>query len=161
MDGNSAAAAYNGMVTPTINPDAPWVGARSQFFRVDVFGVSLGMFSKVEGLGAQVAIEKREEGGTNGYVYQLPGRVTYPNIKVTRPVNQHSTGIAMLFSAMNDPKFPRTASITAIDTLGAPMAAWNMIDVVLVQWQGPSFTTESASLATETLEFAHHGFAAP
>lgn len=161
MDGHSAAGAYNGMVTPTIDPNAPWVGARSQYFRVDIFGVVLGMFSKVEGLGAQVTIEKREEGGTNGYAYQLPGRVTYTNIKVTRPVNQHSSAIAMLFSAMNDPLVPRTASITAIDTLGAPMAVWNMLDVSLVQWQGPTFTTETASLATETLEFAHHGFAAP
>lgn len=160
MDGNAAAGSYSGMVTPTLDPNAPWVGARSQFFRVDIFGVLLGMFSKVEGLGAQITMEKREEGGTNGYVYHLPGRVTYPNIKVTRPVNQHSSAIATLFAAMNDPNVKRTATITGIDTLGAPIASWTMVDVLLVQWQGPSFTTETASLATETLEFAHQGFQA-
>jgi hypothetical protein len=30
--------------------------------------------------------------------------------------------------------------------------------VIPVKWQGPSFSAESAKVATETLEIAHHGF---
>jgi phage tail-like protein len=161
MNGQAAAAQYNGMVTPTLDYGAGWVSGRTQFFRVDIIGVVLGLFSKCEGLGATLAVEKREEGGTNGYAYNLPGRVTYSNIKVTRPVGVHSSAIATLFQAMNDPMAPRTATITALDSIGGPLAAWTMNNVVVVKWTGPSFNTGSAEAATETLEFAHEGFAMP
>jgi len=161
MNGQAAAAQYNGMVAPTLDYGASWVTARTQFFRVDIFGVTLGLFSKCDGLGATLAVEKREEGGTNGYAYNLVGRVTYSNIKVTRPVGVHSAAIATLFQAMNDPKAARTATITALDSVGAPMTAWTMNNVIVVKWDGPSFNTGSAEAATETLEFAHEGFATP
>ncbi len=161
MSGQAAAAQYNGMVSPTLDYGSGWVAARSQYFRVDIFGVVLGLFSKVEGLGATLAVEKREEGGTNGYAYNLPGRISYSNVKITRPVGVHSAAIATLFTAMNDPMAPRTATITALDNVGAPMTAWTMNNVMIVKWQGPTFSTDSAQAATETLEFAHEGFATP
>lgn len=161
MNGQAAAAQYNGMVTPTLDAGVRWVAARSQHFRVDIFGVSLGLFSKCEGLGAKVAVEARSEGGTNGYAYNLSGRITYTNIKITRPVNSHSAAIATLFQAMNDPMAPRTATIAALDNIGAPLSVWTVLDVTLVNWQGPTFDTGTASGVTETLEFAHQGFATP
>lgn len=161
MSGQAAAAQYNGIVSPTLDYGSSWGAARSQFFRVDIFGVTLGLFSKCEGLGVTLAVEKREEGGTNGYAYNLPGRVTYSNITITRPVGVHSAAIATLFQAMNDPKAPRTATITALDSIGAPMTGWTMNNVMIVKWKGPSFDTGTAQAATETLEFAHEGFAMP
>jgi phage tail-like protein len=161
MNGRSAASQYNGTVARTMDVGSRWVSARSQFFRVDVFGVNLGMFSKCEGLGAQVMIDRHEEGGTNGFAYTLGGRIKYSNVKITRPVNSHSAGIGTLFAAMNDPTVPRTATIVAMADGGDPLAAWLLLDVTLVQWQGPTFNTDSSSAVTETLEFAHQGFGAP
>ena len=48
----------------------------------------LGDFASCEGLGVEVVLESREEGGNNGFVWQFPTRLKYPNIKLTRPVEQ-------------------------------------------------------------------------
>ena len=42
---------------------------------------------------------------------------------------------------------------------GAVVARWALLEVVPVRWSGPSLSTESPKVATETLEVAHHGFA--
>jgi hypothetical protein len=43
---------------------------------------------------------------------------------------------------------------------GTVVAEWNLLSVVPVRWTGPSLSTESAKVATETVEIAHHGFTA-
>ena len=52
----------------------------------------------------------------------------------------------------------KTGSIRAMPADGTVVAEWNLLSVVPVRWTGPSLSTESAKVATETLEFAHHGF---
>ena len=51
---------------------------------------SLGLFNSCEGLGLEVVIEQREEGGNNGFVWQLPTRIMYSNVKLSRPVGKDS-----------------------------------------------------------------------
>ena len=41
---------------------------------------------------------------------------------------------------------------------GRKVAEWSLLSVVPVRWTGPSLNTESAKVATETIEIAHHGF---
>ncbi|HKE97450.1 MAG TPA: phage tail protein, partial [Actinomycetes bacterium] len=46
-------------------------------FTVEIDGKDLGAFTGCEGLGMEVVVEQREEGGNNGFVHQLPGRMKY------------------------------------------------------------------------------------
>jgi phage tail-like protein len=39
-----------------------------------------------------------------------------------------------------------------------PIWQWDLTGVIPVRWTGPSLSAESAKIATETLELAHHGF---
>ena len=48
----------------------------------------LGTFATCEGLGCEVVIESREEGGNNAFIWQLPTRLKYPNITLTRPLGK-------------------------------------------------------------------------
>ena len=59
-------------------------------FKLSVAHDSLGFFNTCEGLGLEVVIEQREEGGNNGFVWQLPTRIKYPNIKLSRAVGKDS-----------------------------------------------------------------------
>ena len=68
--------------------------AVSVCFRVKIDDEDLGPFSSCEGLGCEVVMETREEGGNNGYVWQLPTRLKYPNIKLTRPLGADTEKIA-------------------------------------------------------------------
>ena len=66
------------------NPSYP-EPAVSVCFAVTIDDMQLGTFNSCEGLGVEVVMEQREEGGNNGFVWQLPTRMKFSNVKLTRP----------------------------------------------------------------------------
>jgi phage tail-like protein len=129
------------------------------FFRVSIDkDHDLGLFTACDGLTCEVVVEAREEGGNNEFVHQLPVRLKYTNVKLTRPLDQSSKAVSDWFSSMSGTIKRATAEVTALTSDNEPIATWHLTGVIPVRWQGPSFSTESAKLATETLELAHHGF---
>ena len=127
-------------------------------FQIEIDGRNLGFFTGCEGLGAEVVIEQREEGGNNGFVWQLPTNVSYPNIRLTRPLTAETTKIAEWVSGLMRGVRRHTGRLVAFNSHGEMVAEWGLLDVVPVRWTGPSFNPESPKVATETLEIAHHGF---
>ncbi|MCU1693853.1 MAG: phage tail protein [Frankiales bacterium] len=123
--------------------------------------VDLGWFSSCEGLGVEVVMETREEGGNNGQVWQLPTRLKYPNIKLTRPLGKDTEKIAKWFASMTSGYKRRTATIEAMRADGKIIAQWGLLEVVPVRWTGPSLSPDSPKVVTETVEIAHHGFISP
>jgi len=118
----------------------------------------LGEFISCEGLGCEITIEQREVGGNNDFVYQLPVRIKFTNVKLTRPLNADSRNVAAWFASMSGNVSRSTVQIVALKADGSEVTQWNLKDVIPVRWQGPSFSAESNKVATETLELAHHGF---
>lgn len=125
---------------------------------VEIEGHKLGAFTGCEGLGCEVQVEQREEGGNNAYVHQLPGRLKYTNVKLTRPVNKDTRKVAAWFASMAKGVERSTARIVAMTADGTPVMDWSLTGVFPVRWQGPSLNVDSPKVATETLELAHHGF---
>ncbi|MGW6709952.1 phage tail protein [Streptomyces sp. NPDC054956] len=132
--------------------------AVSVCFMVEIDNISLGSFNSCEGLGCEVVMEQREEGGNNGYVWQLPTRIKYSNIKLTRPVTRDTELVTRWLSGMLGGIPRKTAHISAMTLDGTVVARWSLMDVVPVRWTGPSLNPETVKVATETLEIAHHGF---
>lgn len=127
-------------------------------YLVKVDGEDLGNFSSCEGLGVEVVMESREEGGFNTGVWQLPTRLKYPNVKLSRPLGAGTDSVARWLAKVSQGLVATTATITAQSTSGQAIVTWNLLGVVPVRWTGPSLTAENAKVATETLELAHHGF---
>jgi phage tail-like protein len=119
---------------------------------------SLGAFSGCDGLGCEFVMEQREEGGNNGFVWQLPTRIKYSNIKLSRPVTADSAKITRWIAGMAGGVQRKTATIEARTLEGTVIARWSMVGVVPVRWTGPQLNADSPKVATETLELAHHGF---
>ena len=134
--------------------------AVSVSFRVSLDDQELGDFSSCEGLGCEVVMETREEGGNNGFVWQLPTRLKYSNIKLTRPLSRDTEKIAKWFAGMQTGYTRKTGTIVAMRADGTPIASWGLLDVVPVRWTGPSLTPDQPKVVTETVEIAHHGFVA-
>ena len=135
--------------------------ATSLYYRVSIDGEDLGApFATCEGLGCEVVMETREEGGNNTAVWQLPTRLKYPNIKLTRPLGKDTQKIATWISTLTTGYGRRTATIQALTTKGDVIASWSLEGVVPVRWTGPSLTPDQPKIVTETLEIAHHGFRA-
>jgi phage tail-like protein len=127
-------------------------------FAVKIDDEDLGIFNSCEGLGCEVTIEQREEGGNNGFIWQLPTRLKYTNVKFTRPIGADTAKVANWFASMTSGVRRRTATIQVMSANGTVVASWSLHGVVPVKWTGPSLNFDSPKVATETVEIAHHGF---
>jgi phage tail-like protein len=130
-------------------------------FAVSIDDNSLGTFNSCDGLGCEVVLEQREEGGNSSFVWQLPTRLKYSTIKLTRPVGKDTVKIAAWFATLATGLEAKTATIAAMSSDGNVVAEWGLLGVVPVRWTGPSLNVDSPKVATETVEIAHHGFLAP
>lgn len=130
----------------------------------------VGAFTEVSGLRAEVAVEDVEEGGTNGYVHRLPGRVTWPNVVLKRGVTDSTALFGWLATAVNNGTVGsvtgtsdgsvqrRQATITLVDGAGQHVQTWVLKDAFPVSWTGPTLAVTAGDVAYEELEIAHHGF---
>jgi phage tail-like protein len=132
--------------------------AVSVCFSVNVGGNELGAFNTCDGLGCEVVMEQREEGGNNGFVWQLPTRVKYTNVKLTRPVGPDSAKLTKWIASFASGVERKTATISARTADLEVVATWNLDGVIPVRWSGPSLNPDSPKVAMETIELAHHGF---
>lgn len=137
------------------DPDDPAV---SVCFTVEIDGMNLGNFNSCDGLGCEVVLEQREEGGVNGFVWQLPTRIKYGNVKLSRPVGKHSADLTGWLVSFATEVSRQTATISARTADGTVVATWNLDGVIPVRWSGPSLSPDSPKVAVETVELAHHGF---
>ncbi|MFE7133878.1 phage tail protein [Streptomyces sp. NPDC057638] len=131
--------------------------ATSVFFRLAIGGDDLGAFHTCSGLGAQVELEEFAEGGNNGFSWQLPGRITWSNITLTRPVTADTAKIARWLDEIIREVEPKDGEIVALKPDLSPIISWQVLGIVPVRWQGPSFDPANSQAATETLEIAHGG----
>ncbi len=88
--------------------------AVSVCFSVRIDDDELGWFNTCEGLGLEVVIEQREEGGNNGFVWQLPTRIKYGNVKLSRPVGKDSAKLTAWLCSFASGVKRQTATITAM-----------------------------------------------
>ena len=128
---------------------------------VSIDKAQLGTFISCEGLGVEVVMEQREEGGNNDFVWQLPTRLKYTNVKLTRPVCTETGDVIRWLASMTHKVTPQTATIKAMTAERTVVAEWSLAGVIPVRWTGPSLSAESPKVAIETIELAHHGFVAP
>ena len=132
--------------------------ALSPRFTVSIDGIDLGTWTKCEGLSVEYEVFEYQEGGFNDYVHRLPGRRKYPNVKLTRPLDQDSPTIVQWVSQMVTKVERKHAEITVLDANGAVVCRWNLTDVCPVKWTGPTLDATGNQVATETLELSHNGF---
>ena len=132
--------------------------AVSVCFAVSIDNKDLGDFHSCDGLGCEVVIEQREEGGNNGFVWQLPTRVKYSNVKLSRPVGKDSRKLTAWLVSFAIGVERHTATISAMTSDRTVVATWNLQGVIPVRWSGPSLSLDTPKVAMETVELAHHGF---
>lgn len=130
------------------------------WFVLQIDDQSLGAFNTCDGLGCQIEVEQRTEGGNNGHLWQLPTRMTYPNVVLSRPLGPDTTRIGRWLASMTGqlPVRRQTARIEALGFNGTQVGSWGLLDVIPVRWSGPTFSSEDTRVLTESVEIAHHGF---
>jgi phage tail-like protein len=134
-------------------------------FLFEVDGVEIGVFRQVTGLEVTVGVTEIAEGGQNGFVHKVPGRMTWPNLVFRRGVTESDALFDWLNKssgegfAGNENRLTRcTGAVTAIDAVGTRLRSWEFSDVFPVRWKGPDFEANTNEPLEEELEVSHHGF---
>jgi phage tail-like protein len=123
------------------------------------------VFTEVSGLSLEMQVTEYEEGGTNGFIHKLPGRLKVGNVTLKRGITRSNDFFkwAHPAAAQADPKLGgfkvdrRNISVILYDVKGKPVVRWNFKRAFPVKWTGPQFTADSTALAIETVEIAHVG----
>ncbi|SDD33910.1 phage tail protein [Actinokineospora iranica] len=136
------------------------VFASTVFFQLSIAGNDLGAFHTCSGMGAQMEVEQFAEGGNNGFAWQLPTRITWSNITMTRPVTAASVKVVRWMTEVIERVERKNGEIVALTPDLTPITRWQVLGIVPVRWQGPSFDPADSAAAVETLEFAHEGLRA-
>ncbi len=147
------------------NFDAARVIGAAFLFEVD--GVVIGRFMEVSGLEVSVAVETVEEGGQNGFVHQLPGRMTWPPLVLKRGITQNDSLIAWMnktsgeqFASAGNKLARHSGAVTLVGPGGERLRSWEFDGAFPTKWTGPSFAATSNELPTEELTIVHNGFKA-
>lgn len=136
----------------------PLEPALSLRFTVDIAGQLFERFTACEGLTGEWEVEEYREGGTFGHVHRLPLRLTWTNVKLTRPVDRQTSALAAWFASVQGAAGRRPAVITAYDGNAGAVALWELAGAWPIRYTGPQLSADGTTAATETLELAHDGF---
>lgn len=134
-------------------------------FLVEVDGAEIGRFMEISGLEVSIETEDVPEGGQNGYVHKLPGRMSWPNLRLKRGITQNDTLLKWMvkssgeqFTANGNKLTRSTAAITLLGPGGQRLRKWDFTGAFPVKWTGPNFSVSSTNMAVEELEITHEGF---
>lgn len=126
-------------------------------FQVDVGELKGMYFTACDGLGAQYEVQTYAEGGNAAHSIQLPVRLTYTNVRLSRPVDRDSGRMAAWFSGIQQRLRRVEGAITVFDGNGAPVATWELVGVWPVRYTGPQLRADGG-VAVEMIELSHQGF---
>lgn len=137
----------------------------SSNFLFEVDGVQIGAFKEVSGLELRVEIETFEEGGENGFVHQLPGRMSWPNIVLKRGIIQTDALFDWVRKSSGDDfatagnKLARcTGAVVLMSSQNLRLRSYELQGAFPVRWTGPRLDVSTTEALDEELEVAHHGF---
>ncbi|MEA3015679.1 MAG: hypothetical protein QOI38_401 [Sphingomonadales bacterium] len=125
-------------------------------FRVEVMGIQVGGFQSVSGLERETKIEPFREGGVNDYELQHAGLTTYPRLKLKRGLSDpmlwawHQAVILGEIRRM-------ILSVVLLSEAQIEVWRWIFIGAYPAKWTGSDLDASQNLVATETIEFVHHG----
>ena len=125
------------------------------FYNVTIDGlISLGTWTKVDGLSMEYQVTEYREGGVNGYMHKIIGPAKFTNLRLSRPVDMTSPMLMTWLMSNQIMVKPQTMAVTAMTAAGDVITTWSLVGVVPVKWSGPSLDIMSNAVSTETLEVA-------
>jgi len=139
---------------PTGRRSSPYMGFR---FIVEIHGIAVAGFSEVSGIQVETETETYEEGGVNDFVHQFPKRTKYQNITLKRGISDMQEFWNWHQDVVNGVIKRKNGSIILLDSKGEEKWRWNFVQAFPVKWTGPALRAESAAVAFESIELAHHG----
>jgi len=120
-------------------------------------GMPTAFFRSVSGLSIETEVVEFREGGENGAVHKIPGRVKYPNIVLKLGFAGASDLQKWAFRIAAGQFEHKNGTIVMSDQKGQVVARYTLTNAWPTKWSGPDFDATSNDVAIETIEIAHEG----
>jgi phage tail-like protein len=125
-------------------------------FLVEIDGIASSAFKSVSGLAAEAeVIEYREGSDPLSSPRKLPGRVRYPNVKLSRGLTTSRDLWDWWEAAVTGTALRRNVAITLLDDSRTPVLRWLLHDAWVAKFEAPEFDAGKNEVAIETIELAH------
>lgn len=131
-------------------------------FLVEIEGLVVGGFSKVDGLDSTIETQDYVEGGRNDYVHKVLKGTTYSPLVLSHGLTDLDTLWAWHERVRRGVIQRKNGTVMLLDTQRLPVMWWNFAGALPVKWVGPSFDASADSqVAIERVELVHHGITKP
>jgi phage tail-like protein len=149
----SIAKSANGEKSPRVaDPEGNY------YFALEIDNTEVAQFREASGLKTSTAVFELEEGGMNHRVHKLPGQSRWDNITLRYGVSSDVSLLKWRDEILEDQFGKRRNGSIVLKTLsGDEVRRYSFVQGWPVAWEGPSFNADSAELAIEMIEIAHHG----
>jgi phage tail-like protein len=132
-------------------------------FHVEIGNIIEAAFTECAGLEMSTEVFELKEGGENQFVHKFPGRTIVTNVVLKKGFTT-SNELFLWFRKMEEclrkgKKFdyPQVTITLFSSAEQSTKARWVLNKAFPVKWVGPSFKSDEAAVAVESLEIAHHG----
>jgi phage tail-like protein len=115
---------------------------------------TVGSFHLCQGLELSVEVMEYREGGNNDVVHRLPGRLTYPNLILSRGLTNEEILLRWFYATHQE---AQRKEVTLTIGGGGMERTFTFADAFPVRWSGPTVDLNGTTVATESLEVAHAG----
>ncbi|MCA0457958.1 MAG: phage tail protein [Chloroflexi bacterium] len=129
-------------------------------FMVAVDGINYAAFTEFTLPSLQTETQEIKEGGQNAFSHKLPVRVTAGSATLRQGVSNNFELLKWYMDVLKGDIAAATRQVTVV-MLNADqetLMTWTFRNAYPVKWGGPTFKTDSSSVAIEEIEFVHHGF---
>jgi phage tail-like protein len=129
-------------------------------FLVEIDGIASSAFKSVSGLAAEAeVIEYREGSDPISSSRKLPGRVRYPNVRLSRGLTKSRDLWDWWETVVNGTVERRDVAIVLLDDSRNAVLRWVLRDAWIARFEAPADLDATGNeVAIETIELAHEGF---
>jgi phage tail-like protein len=127
-------------------------------FVVEIDGIASSAFKSVSGLAAEAeVIEYREGSDPLSASRKLPGRVRYPNVRLSRGLTTTRDLWDWWETVVNGTVDRRNVAIILLDDSRTEVLRWFLRDAWIAKFEAPDLDAGGNEVAIETIELAHEG----
>jgi phage tail-like protein len=130
-------------------------------FVIEIEGILAGGFSECSGLQVETEAHEYREGGLNAYVHRFAGATRYPALVLKHGVTLIDGLWGWHQDVIEGVIKRRNGTIYLLNKQQLPVMWWDFKEALILKWTGPELRAESAAVAFESVELAHHGLSRP
>jgi len=125
-------------------------------FRIEIQGLEVAGFQSVSGIASETKIEPYREGGVNDHERQHIGVTTYPPLRLKRGLTDPI--LWAWYSAVVTGQIERrTISVILLGQGRSEVWRWIFVGAYPAKWTAGDLDAAQNVIATESVEFVHHG----